>query len=90
MSGKVRRGRGGARSWPFCLLRCIQVAQGASAEDPTAWAEFSNKVKEGIIATFDSNVALYEEDVRKADSQRQLDGWQFLPFFLQKVHLCRV
>jgi trafficking protein particle complex subunit 10 len=23
--------------------------------------------------------------VRKADSQRQLEGWQYLPFFLQKV-----
>ncbi|CEQ40052.1 SPOSA6832_01657 [Sporobolomyces salmonicolor] len=67
--------------------RCIQVAQGASADDPTAWAEFSNKIKEGIIATFDSNVGLYEENVRKADSQRQLEGWHFLPFFLQKHNL---
>ncbi|GAA5971043.1 hypothetical protein JCM21900_002788 [Sporobolomyces salmonicolor] len=67
--------------------RCIQVAQGASADDPTAWAEFSNKIKEGIIATFDSNVGLYEENVRKADSQRQLEGWHFLPFFLQKEAL---
>ncbi|GAA5902878.1 transport protein particle complex II subunit TRS130 [Sporobolomyces salmoneus] len=67
--------------------RCIQVAQGASSEDPTAWAEFSNKMKEGIISTFDSNVTLYEENVRKADSQRQLEGWHFLPFFLQKESL---
>ncbi|GAA5847602.1 hypothetical protein JCM3766R1_000806 [Sporobolomyces carnicolor] len=67
--------------------RCIQVAQGASAQDPTAWAEFSNKLKEGIISTFDSNVTLYEENVRKADSQRQLEGWHFLPFFLQKESL---
>lgn len=37
------------------------------------------------MATFDSNVGLYEENVRKADSQRQLEGWQFLPFFRQKV-----
>ncbi|SDA01500.1 BZ3500_MvSof-1268-A1-R1_Chr10-1g02728 [Microbotryum saponariae] len=62
--------------------RCIQV--GASADDPTAWAEFSNKVKEGVLTTFDTNVSLYEENVRKADSQRQLEGWQFQPFFLQK------
>ncbi|GAA6031407.1 hypothetical protein JCM8097_005646 [Rhodosporidiobolus ruineniae] len=67
--------------------RCIQVVQGASADDPTAWAEFITKVKEGIVATFDSNVALYEENVRKADSQRQLEGWQFLPFFRQKEAL---
>lgn len=30
-------------------------------------------------------MSLYEEDVRKADSQRQLEGWQYLPFFLQKA-----
>jgi hypothetical protein len=64
--------------------RCVQVAQHRS-DDPTAWAEFSTKAKEGIIATFDSNVTLYEEDVRKADSQRQLEGWQYLTFFMQKV-----
>lgn len=87
------RRTGESKAWPPPTRRadappsnsCIQVYQAASAEDPTAWAEFSNKVKEGIITTFDSNVLLYEEDVRKADSQRQLDGWQYLPFFLQKV-----
>ncbi|GAA5886852.1 hypothetical protein JCM6882_005915 [Rhodosporidiobolus microsporus] len=67
--------------------RCIQVVQGSSIEDPTVWAEFLSKVKEGIIATFDSNIVLYEENVRKADSQRQLPGWQFLPFFRQKESL---
>ncbi|GAA5906420.1 hypothetical protein JCM8208_004655 [Rhodotorula glutinis] len=67
--------------------RCIQVVQGASADDPTAWAEFLTKVKEGVVATFDNNVGLYEENVRKADSQRQLEGWQFLPFFRQKEAL---
>lgn len=46
-------------------------------------------MKEGIISTFDSNVTLYEENVRKADSQRQLEGWHFLPFFLQKVSSSR-
>lgn len=33
-------------------------------------------------------MTLYEENVRKADSQRQLEGWHFLPFFLQKVPPC--
>ncbi|KAI5476177.1 hypothetical protein MNV49_000338 [Pseudohyphozyma bogoriensis] len=67
--------------------RCVQVAQFVSAEDPTAWAEFTTKVKEAVITTFNSNVALYEEDVRKADSQRQLEGWQYTSFFLQKEGL---
>lgn len=67
------------------LFSCVHVAQGGSAEDPTTWAEFMIKIKEGIIFTFDTNVSVYEEDVRKADSQRQLQGWQYTTFFLQKV-----
>ncbi|GAA5990656.1 hypothetical protein JCM11641_001264 [Rhodosporidiobolus odoratus] len=67
--------------------RCIQVVQGTSAEDPAAWAEFLSKIKEGVMVTFDAHVGLYEENVRKADSQRQLDGWQFLPFLRQKEAL---
>jgi hypothetical protein len=70
-----------------CRCRCIQVAQNEGEDDPTAWAEFTVKVKEAILATFDTNVALYEEDVRKADSQRQLQGWQYGTFFLQKVSI---
>lgn len=67
--------------------RCVQVAQFVSAEDPTTWAEFTAKLKEGVIATFSANVLLYEEDVKKADSQRQLAGWQYASFFLQKEAL---
>ena len=63
----------------------MQVAQSIPAEDPTAWAEFTTRVKEGIISRFDTNITLYEEDVRKADSQRILPGWNFCSFFTQKV-----
>jgi hypothetical protein len=42
-------------------------------------------MKECVVTTFDANVALYEENIRKADSQRMLAGWQFLPFCRQKV-----
>ena len=42
-------------------------------------------MKEGIISRFDTNITLYEEDVRKADSQRILPGWNFCSFFTQKV-----
>lgn len=65
----------------------MQVSQSSPAEDPTAWAEFTKRVKEGIIARFDTNITLYEEDVRKADSQRQLPGWNFCTFFTQKEAL---
>lgn len=46
-------------------------------------------MKECIVTTFDANVTLYEENIRKADSQRMLAGWQFLPFCRQKVRVAR-
>lgn len=64
----------------------MQVVQSApGTQDPTAWADLTTKMKEGVITTFSANVLLYEEGVRKADSQRQLQGWQYSTFFLQKV-----
>lgn len=70
--------------------RCVQVLQSLPTDtDPTTWAEFAVKVKEGILVTFDANVVLYEEDVKKADSQRQLEGWQYCTFFFQKVRMER-
>lgn len=57
---------------------------GADA-DPVAWVDFVTKAKECIIASFDTLVGLVDEDVRRADSQRQLQGWQYLSFFRQKV-----
>jgi hypothetical protein len=59
-----------------------------SATDYTAiWREFLYKSKESIVVSFDSNFTSYEEDVRKIDSQRQMPGWNFCTFFIQKVRL---
>jgi hypothetical protein len=58
-----------------------------SDEDQALWKEFLVKVKESIVSAFDSNFASYEEDVRKVDAQRQMPGWNFCTFFIQKVRL---
>ncbi|KAJ5480319.1 hypothetical protein N7530_005828 [Penicillium desertorum] len=43
-----------------------------------------DKMKNGILASFDLRVAQYEEDIKEKDSQRNLPGWNFCTFFILK------
>ncbi|KAB8215243.1 trafficking protein particle complex subunit 10 [Aspergillus novoparasiticus] len=47
------------------------------------------KIKNGILASFDLRVAQYEEDIKEKDSQRSLPGWNFCTFFILKEGLAR-
>lgn len=47
------------------------------------------KMKNGILASFDLRVAQYEEDIKEKDSQRSLPGWNFCTFFILKEGLAR-
>ncbi|CAG8896238.1 unnamed protein product [Penicillium nalgiovense] len=48
-----------------------------------------DKMKNGILASFDLRVAQYEEDIKEKDSQRNLPGWNFCTFFILKEGLAR-
>lgn len=48
-----------------------------------------DKMKNGILASFDLRVAQYEEDIKEKDSQRSLPGWNFCMFFILKEGLAR-
>lgn len=54
-------------------------------ENPLAWAEFINKLKECIIYSFDSAIAARQEEVRRSESQQNMPGWNFCTFFILKV-----
>ena len=54
-------------------------------ENPQAWAEFINKVKEGIVNAFDSAVTQRQEEVTRSESQQLMPGWNFCTFFILKV-----
>lgn len=75
----------------FILYRVLQLPVPGSQADETAtdyasiWKDFLSKSKESIILSFDGVFTSYEEDVRKVDSQRQMPGWNFCTFFIQKV-----
>ncbi|KAF9354401.1 hypothetical protein BGX26_007772 [Mortierella sp. AD094] len=51
------------------------------------WADFTEKMKEGILTSFDQNVMTFEEDIRRLDSQRQMPGWNYCTFFILKEGL---
>jgi hypothetical protein len=44
-----------------------------------------SKMKEGVIASFDTNITLREEEVKRSEMQRQMPGWSFCTFFVLKV-----
>ena len=54
-------------------------------ENPTAWAELINKVKDGILSAFDNAIMQREEEVRRSEGQRQMPGWNFCTYFILKV-----
>ncbi|KAF8983315.1 hypothetical protein BGZ46_010513, partial [Entomortierella lignicola] len=51
------------------------------------WADFTEKMKDGIVSSFDQNVLTFEEDIRRLDSQRQMPGWNYCTFFILKEGL---
>lgn len=57
-------------------------------DDPAAWTDLISKMKDGIMATFDANVQLREDEVRRSENQRQIPGWNFCTFYMLKVTNC--
>ncbi|KAJ5865714.1 hypothetical protein N7534_000267 [Penicillium rubens] len=64
--------------------------QGTKSPELTEQLEdLIDKMKNGILASFDLRVAQYEEDIKEKDSQRNLPGWNFCTFFILKEGLAR-
>ncbi|KAF5855411.1 hypothetical protein ETB97_009245 [Aspergillus alliaceus] len=66
--------------------------QGTTQKNPDLVDQLEDlieKVKNGILASFDLRVAQYEEDIKEKDSQRRLPGWNFCTFFILKEGLAR-
>jgi hypothetical protein len=66
--------------------RCVQLLWSHGQENPAAWAEAVNKIKEGILFSFDAAVGQREDEVRRSENQRQMPGWNFCTFFILKVN----
>ncbi|KAF8333566.1 trafficking protein particle complex subunit 10 [Cantharellus anzutake] len=60
--------------------RCVQLQWAPGMTDPVPWADFLNRIKEGIISTIDSYVLVLEEEAKKCEGQRHHEGWEFCAF----------
>ncbi|KAF8477490.1 hypothetical protein BDZ91DRAFT_844125 [Kalaharituber pfeilii] len=58
-------------------------------ETEAAYQDLITKFKAQILASFDTRVTQYEEDVREKEAQRMLPGWNFCTFFVLKEGLAR-
>ena len=63
----------------------MQLAWTAGQDNPAAWAEMLVKIKEGILAAFDSTITHRTDEVKRSQSQRLMPGWNFCTFFILKV-----
>jgi hypothetical protein len=68
-----------------CEHRCVQLTWSQAHDNPAAWAEVINKLKECILSAFDSAVSQREEDVKRSEGQRSMPGWNFCTFFILKA-----
>ncbi|KAF7338390.1 hypothetical protein MVEN_02064700 [Mycena venus] len=67
--------------------RCVQLAWTSGYDNPALWAEFLNKLKDGLLNSFDLAVSQREDEVKRSESQRQMPGWNFCTFFILKESL---
>ncbi|KAM6500907.1 Trafficking protein particle complex subunit 10, TRAPPC10 domain containing protein [Amanita muscaria] len=68
--------------------RVAQISWAPGSEGNAAtWAEFINKIKDGLVHAFNSAIAQREEEVKRSESQRQMPGWNFCTFFILKESL---
>ena len=51
------------------------------------WDDLISKLKSLILASFDSRVSQYEEDIREREGQKTVVGWNFNTFFVLKEGL---
>ena len=68
--------------------RCVQLRvldDSDNKADKLLWDEFFLRIKECIVASFESCINNYEEEIRKLDAKRLQPGWNFSHFFLLKV-----
>ena len=70
------------------ISSCVQVNWVTGNENPLAWAELVNKLKDGLLYAFDSAITLRQEEVKRSENQQLMPGWNFCTFFILKVLFC--
>ncbi|KAK9457986.1 trafficking protein particle complex subunit 10 [Dipodascopsis uninucleata] len=68
-----------------CIL--ISINYSSKVEANEAWSDAIAKVKDGVLDAFSSRVRVYEDEVKRIESQKSIPGWNFLTFFIMKEGL---
>ncbi|OXG20513.1 hypothetical protein C366_02047 [Cryptococcus neoformans Tu401-1] len=70
--------------------RCVQLnLPPPGVNDPSAWPELINKLKECFVTAFDSAILEREDEVKRGEAQRVMVGWNFCTWFLLKESLAQ-
>ncbi|RKO98908.1 hypothetical protein CXG81DRAFT_15302, partial [Caulochytrium protostelioides] len=65
--------------------RCLAVKlSGNDAKDADAWNELMDRLKDGMLAAFQSYIVQTDHDARRLEGQRAMPGWNFCQYFLQR------
>ncbi|KAI6045646.1 trafficking protein particle complex subunit 10 [Pisolithus marmoratus] len=67
--------------------RCVQLAWSTGEHSPAVWADLISKLKDGLLAAFDTAVLAREEEVKRSEGQRHMPGWNFCTYFILKESL---
>ncbi|KAF4615296.1 hypothetical protein D9613_003220 [Agrocybe pediades] len=67
--------------------RVVQINWLTGNENPLIWAEFVNKIKEGLLFAFDGAMDARQEEVKRSENQQSMPGWNFCTFFILKESL---
>lgn len=91
---RVAQIRIGVNDVPYDLLPRVVPAvptgyMETEQDSENAWADLITKIRGLILASFESRVSQYEEDIKEKDAQRSLPGWNFCTFFILKEGLAR-
>ncbi|PIL24147.1 hypothetical protein GSI_13900 [Ganoderma sinense ZZ0214-1] len=65
--------------------RYVQLVWSAEKDNPTVWADFISKVKDGVLSSFDAALVQREEEMKRSEGQRTMPGWNFCTFFILKA-----
>lgn len=89
---KVKADFNGSSKTAIDRVAQLRIPKEGSTKSPEMVEQLEDmidKMKNGILASFDLRVAQYEEDIKEKDSQRSLPGWNFCTFFILKEGLAR-
>lgn len=65
--------------------RVVQLTYETDNSNDLIWAEFFQKLKEGISIAFANAIIARTEEVRRSEGQQSMPGWNFCTFFVLKV-----